>query len=113
MHEAGLAMAIAEALRDERRAGDRVRLVVSGGSSATEDFDAVLRLHLALSAPELDPTEVEIVHLPSERSCLGCGASFTATVADATCPSCGAPSFVVPSPERIDLQLVHPGGGGP
>jgi Zn finger protein HypA/HybF involved in hydrogenase expression len=113
MHEAGLAMAVAEALRDERRAGDRVRLLVAGGHGRPEEFDASLRLHLALADPALDPTELEIVHLPTDRLCVGCGRSFRALAADEPCPTCGSAGLAVPGPERIDLQLVHPGAGGP
>jgi Zn finger protein HypA/HybF involved in hydrogenase expression len=113
MHEAGLAAAVADALRREgvsAEHGDRVRLLVSGGHADTGDFDASFRLHLALAAPELDLAELEIVHLPVDRVCIGCGAAFASVEADEPCPRCGGSGLSVPTPEHVEIELVRPDG---
>ena len=109
MHEAGLAVAIADALRSEGVAYGhaRVRLLVSGGHAHTEDFDGALRLHLLAAAPDID-AQIEIVHRPVERMCIGCGASFAAPSPDDPCPDCGGSALPIPQPERIDIELVRP-----
>ncbi len=113
MHEAGLAAAVAGALRRETLEGARVRLLVSGGHGDLDDFDGALRLHLAAAAPELDPAAWEIVHLPGDRLCAGCGTPFAAVAGDAPCPACGAAGLPIPVPERIEIELVRPGVAGP
>lgn len=113
MHEAGLAAAVAAALRREgiaALAGARVRLLVSGGHAEPADFDESFRFHLAAAAPDLEMTEVEIVHLPVERVCVGCGVPFEAVSADAPCPRCGGSGLPLPTPERLEIELVRPDG---
>jgi len=113
MHEAGLAVAVADALRREMVGSHEeghVRLLVSGGHVDTGDFDASLRLHLALAAPDLDLAELEIVHLPADRVCLGCGVPFASIEPDEPCPRCGGSGLSVPTPERVEIELLRPDG---
>jgi Zn finger protein HypA/HybF involved in hydrogenase expression len=113
MHEAGLAAAVAAALRQQgvtTLAGARVRLLVSGGHAEPADFDDSFRFHLVTAAPELGAADVEIVHLPVERVCIGCGDPFAAVSADDPCPRCGGSSLPVPTPERVEIELVRPDG---
>jgi Zn finger protein HypA/HybF involved in hydrogenase expression len=113
MHEAGLAAAVAAALRREgvaALAGARVRLLVSGGHSEPADFDESFRFHLATSAPEFANAELEIVHLPVDRLCVGCGGSFAAVAEDDPCPACGGAGLPLPVPERVEIELVRPDG---
>lgn len=109
MHEAGLAVAIADALRSEgvARGHARVRLLVTGGHAHAEDFDGALRLHLLAAAPDID-ADIEIVHRPVERTCFGCGSRFVALSPDDPCPECGGSALPLPEPERIDIELVRP-----
>ncbi len=109
MHEAGLAAAIADALRSRGVAHGhaRVRLVVSGGHAHAEDFDDALRLHLRAAAPDID-ADFEIVHEALERLCIGCGEAFASASPDDPCPHCGGGALPFPEPERIDIQLVRP-----
>jgi Zn finger protein HypA/HybF involved in hydrogenase expression len=109
MHEAGLARSIAAALEDAGRLqpGIRVRLLVSGGHDDPDLFDEALRLHLATISPNLDG-HVDIVHVPVERTCAACFASFTAINADEPCPRCGGIALPFPTPERIDVELLEP-----
>jgi Zn finger protein HypA/HybF involved in hydrogenase expression len=110
MHEAGLATAVADALRREgvRQTADvRVRILVSGGHAEPEDFDGAFRMHLATAAPEFDTAAMEIVHLPIERLCVGCGQTF-ASVADEPCPRCGGSGLSIPATERVEIELVRP-----
>jgi len=111
MHEAGLADAVAGALRREGiGAGSRVqvRVLVRGGQAEPADFDAAFRLHLAAAIPELDPAAVELCHLPVARLCVRCGGSYQAASAEAPCPACGGSGFAVPAPEQIEIELVRP-----
>jgi hypothetical protein len=108
MHEAGLAAAVADALRRAPLDGARVRLLVSGGHGDPDDFDGALRLHLIAAAPELEAVPLEIVHLPAPRLCIGCGREYAAVAEDAPCPSCGASGLAVPSPERLEIELLRP-----
>lgn len=110
MHEAGLAVAIAEALREERLDGARVRLLVTGGQAEADDFDGALRLHLAAAASDLDVAAIEIVHLPSGRLCVGCGGEFAAASSETPCPGCGGTALPVDGRERIELEWT--GGEG-
>jgi hypothetical protein len=113
MHEAGLAAAVADALRREGVGlddGGHVRLLVSGGHADAGDFDASFRLHLALAAPELDLAELEIVHLPVDRVCVGCGATFASVEADEPCPRCGGSGLSIPTPEHVEIELLRPDG---
>jgi len=109
MHEAGLARSIAAALEDAGRLepGVRVRLHVSGGHDDPELFDESLRLHLGLIAPALGE-QIEIVHEPVERLCSGCLEPFHAVTADEPCPRCGSIAVPVPTPERVDVELLEP-----
>jgi Zn finger protein HypA/HybF involved in hydrogenase expression len=106
MHEAGLAAAVADALRRHGldREGPAVRLVVQGGHTAPEAFDDALRLHLGLCLPELDPGRLEIVHAPREAICAACGTTFTAAGPEEACPSCGGPGIARSGPESIELE---------
>ncbi len=111
MHEAGIASAVADALRREgvaTLAGARVRLLVSGGHSEPVDFDESLRFHLAAAAPDVDVAAIEIVHLPIERLCAGCGEPFAAVSADEPCPRCGGSGLPVPTPESVEIELLRP-----
>lgn len=110
MHEAGLAVAIADALREQRPVGARVRLLVTGGHAEPEDFDGALRLHLAAAAPGLDVAAIEIVHLPAGRLCVGCGREFAAASSETPCPGCGGSALPVDGRERIELEWT--GGEG-
>lgn len=113
MHEAGLAVAVAEALRGERLENARVRLLVSGGHAEPEDFDASLRFHLGAVAPDLAAVVLEIVHLPMDRLCVGCGTTFQSVGADEPCPDCGSGGLPLNVQERLEIELVRPGVGGP
>lgn len=115
MHEAGIANAVADALRREGAgwvAGTRVRLLVSGGHTETEAFDGAFRMHLAAVAPELDPGAIEIVHLPIDRLCVGCGEPFRSVSAEEPCPRCGGSGLSVPNPERVEIELARPDDRG-
>ena len=112
MHEAGLAAAIAGALRREPADGSRVRLLVSGGHGDPVDFDESLRFHLAVGAPELDLRDMEIVHLAVDRLCAWCGRTFSASEPDAVC-SCGGSSLPIPTPERVEIEMVRPDATSP
>ena len=112
MHEAGIAIAIAGALRKEPPDGSRVRLLVSGGHGEPDDFDESLRFHLAAAAPDLDLHDLEIVHLAVDRLCSRCGATFSASEPDAVC-SCGGSSLPLPTPERVEIEMVRPDASSP
>jgi len=106
MHEAGLAATIAIELLAGRRSGQtgEARLIVRGGHDEPEDFDASLRLHLALAAPDLSSPLLEIVHLPVDRLCSGCGAPFRAARPRALCPACGCAALPSTMPEEVELE---------
>jgi Zn finger protein HypA/HybF involved in hydrogenase expression len=111
MHEAGLAAAVADALRREGVEavdGAHIRLLVSGGHSEPADFDDSFRFHLATRAPEYDAAAIEIVHLPVDRLCVGCGEPFAAVASDEPCPRCGGSGLPVPTPEKVEIELVRP-----
>lgn len=110
MHEAGLAAAVADALRKEgvAPAGARVRIHVSGGHAHAEDWDGAFRLHLSLAAPEFAETPVEIVHDPIDRHCIGCGGTFQSAHADDPCPACGGNALPIPVPERLEIEVLRP-----
>lgn len=115
MHEAGLAVAVAGALRREgvgAAPGTRVRLLVSGGHAEPDDFDGSLRLHLAAAAPDFDAAAIEIVHLPIDRVCVGCGGTFVSVGADEPCPRCGGSGLPVPAPERVEIEILRPHARG-
>jgi Zn finger protein HypA/HybF involved in hydrogenase expression len=109
MHESGLATAVAGALRAQALDGARVRLYVTGGHAEPDDFDVSFRFHLAAAAPDLDHVAVEIVHLPGDRGCIGCGRTFAATSGDEPCPTCGGAGLPMQAAERIEIALVRPG----
>jgi Zn finger protein HypA/HybF involved in hydrogenase expression len=106
MHEAALAGAVAAELREARAAGrvGRARLLVRGGHHEPVDFDASLRLHLRLAAPELDDSSMVIVHLPVARLCSDCGARFEGTGPRPSCPTCGGAALPDATPEEIELD---------
>ena len=106
MHEAALAGTIALRWRDARRAGlvGRPRLFVRGGHHEASDFDAAVRLHLAVVAPDLDVEALEIVHLPVLRLCSGCGRQFMAEAPGSACPECGAAALPGGPDEEIELD---------
>jgi hypothetical protein len=113
MHESGLAAAVADALRGERLDGARVRLLVSGGHADPFDFDAAFRFHLTAAAPDLGALPLEIVHLPTDRLCVGCGRTFAAITADEPCPKCGSVGLPTQTTERVEIELVRPGANDP
>jgi len=106
MHEAALAGTIALRWREARQAGLRghPRLLVRGAHHEPIDFDAAVRLHLAVVAPDLDGERLEIVHLPVVRLCSGCGRRFMAGQADASCPTCGSIALPRATAEEIELS---------
>jgi Zn finger protein HypA/HybF involved in hydrogenase expression len=105
MHEAALANTIAAKLRESRQAGvvGRPRLVVRGGHDESAAFDAALRLHLALAAPELDSDALDIIHAPVTRLCSGCGRRFGASDPLAPCPTCGSLGLPTTMDEEVEL----------
>jgi hypothetical protein len=109
MHEAALAKVVAERLRDASLAGrrGRPRLLVRGGHDEPADFDASLRLHVAVVAPELGDVPLEIVHLPVGRLCSACGRPFDAAGIRPACPRCGSAALPSAVPERIELDWVE------
>ncbi len=115
MHEAGLAAAVADALRREGVEADTARVLihVSGGHAHAEDWDGAFRLHLGLAAPEYAATPVTIVHDPVDRLCVAGGHAFAAPSADDPCPECGGSSLPVPIPERIEIEVMRPHADGP
>ena len=113
MHESGLAVAVAEALRAQSLDGARVRLLVQGGHAEPDDFDAAFRFHLSAAAPDLDAIPIEIVHLPTDRICVGCGGRFSAARADEPCPTCGGASLPVDVTEHVEVEVVGPDAHGP
>lgn len=107
MHEAGLAAAVAQALRHEGLVGSdgpRIRLLVSGGHGEPEAFDAALRLHLSASVPELELDRVVIVHGPVTRLCADCTATYRSVDPSAPCPVCGGPGIAMPAAERVEIE---------
>ena len=106
MHEAGLADIVAAQWREARRRGVTgwPRIVVRGGHHEPVDFDASLRLHLMLTAPELGAMALEIVHVPVPRLCSGCGLQFSAASSMAACPTCASPALPSPLPEDVELE---------
>lgn len=109
MHEAGLAATIARELLEGRRAGrtSEARLIVRGGHDEPEDFDASLRLHLALAVPDLANPLLEIVHVPVDRLCSRCGDCFRATRPRAACPACGSPAMPSAIAQEVELEWVR------
>lgn len=111
MHEAGLAEAVADALRRELAGAPgpaRFRLLVTGGHAEPDQFDDAFLFHLAAAVPELDVSTLEVVHLPVDRLCVGCGAAFAAVSSDEPCPQCGGSGLPVPSPERVEIEVERP-----
>ena len=111
MHEAGLARAIAKALRNRPAApapgtSPGVRLLVTGGHHPNEEFDSALRFHLASEAPELDPARLEVIHLPAGRLCTGCGRSYQAADPGESCPTCGGASLPLIEREQVEIELL-------
>lgn len=106
MHEAALAGTIAERWREAQRAGlvGQPRLLVRGGHHEPLDFDAALRLHLAIAAPELDGEMLEIVHVATPQLCSGCGRQFLAAVTGAACPRCGSAPLPAAAAESVELD---------
>ena len=107
MHEAGLAAAIATAVRDAGLVGRPVRILVAGGHDEPSAFDASLLFHLGSALPEADPSLLSIVHEPTEHWCPSCGQRFDAVWQEA-CPECGAAGL----PTRLDEEIsIEPGDG--
>jgi Zn finger protein HypA/HybF involved in hydrogenase expression len=106
MHEAALARTIAIELREARKAGlvGPPRVLVWGGHDEPEDFDAALLLHLVLAAPELGGGVLEIVHVPVDRLCSGCGRQFNAGNPLAVCPTCGCAALPTATSEEVELE---------
>ena len=107
MHEAGLAAAIATAVREAGLAGRPVRILVAGGHDEPSAFDSSLLFHLGSALPETDPALVSIVHEPTEHWCPSCGRRFDA-VWQEPCPDCGSAGM----PTRLDEEVsVEPAEG--
>jgi hypothetical protein len=108
MHEAALAGTLAIRLRQARATAliGRPRLLVRGGHDEPDDFDAALRLHLALAAPEMESSTLEILHLPVERICSGCGGRFSSDRFAAACPACGSPALPNRTLESVELEWI-------
>lgn len=106
MHEAALASTVAFNWRKARNDGilGRPRLLIRGGHDEPIDFDAALRLHLQLVAPELESGALQIVHLPIARLCGGCGRDFDATGPWPVCPECGSVALPSTTPEAVELD---------
>jgi Zn finger protein HypA/HybF involved in hydrogenase expression len=104
MHEAALASAVAETIRERGLDARAVRLRVSGGHTDVDAFDAALRFHLAAISPDLHLDAVPISHVPEERPCLSCGQSFAAVGLSATCPRCGGVGLGQPGPEHVEIE---------
>lgn len=104
MHEAGLARAIAEELRERSLTARDVRLLVRDVHDAADAFDASLRAHLALELPGTDG-DIEIVHLASPRLCAACGRAFEAPDAATPCPDCGGTSLPVRLREQVEIEV--------
>lgn len=105
MHEAALANTIAISLRESRQAGvvGRPRLVIRGGHDESAAFDAALRLHLALAAPEFDIDALDIIHAPITRMCSGCGRRYRASDLLEPCPTCGSLGLPTAMDEEVEL----------
>ena len=108
MHEAALAGTIALRWREARQSGLRgyPRLLVKGAHHEPIDFDAAVRLHLAVVAPDLDGERLEIVHLPVARLCSGCGRRFMVGGPGAACPECGGAALPGATDEEIELDWL-------
>ncbi len=106
MHEAGIARAVADEIRQQGAQGDQVRLFVTGGHGQPEDFDAALRLHLSLALPGLDTAAIEVVHRPTSRLCPSCAVTFDGIRPLDPCPTCGSVGLETPISEEIDLEIL-------
>ncbi len=106
MHEAGIARAVADVLRGRDLGGKRVRLHVKGGHHGEDEFDASLRMHLELEAPDVATVPLEFVHDPVPRLCASCGATFDAPRENDPCPECGGPSLPLLEHEQVEVELV-------
>ncbi len=106
MHEAGIARSIAGALRGRQLDGRRVVLHVHGGDHDPDAFEASLRFHLQLEAPELAAVALELVRDPAPRLCVRCGARFSAARPDQPCPECGGASLSLEEHEQVEIELV-------
>ncbi|MDA8202780.1 MAG: hydrogenase/urease maturation nickel metallochaperone HypA [Chloroflexi bacterium] len=106
MHEAGIARSIAAVLRGRDVAGRRVVLHVRGGHHGPDEFEAALRLHLEIEAPDLELTSFEIVHDPVPRFCVGCGAEFPAARPEDPCPRCGGTSLPLLDREQVEVEIA-------
>ncbi|MEX1173311.1 MAG: hypothetical protein WEG56_11955 [Chloroflexota bacterium] len=104
MHEAGIAAALAAAIRERDVDVSAVRVVVTGAHHSPAVFDPAVRLHLSMIAPEIDVEAIDFVHRPVERPCIGCWTLFAAVGPDAPCPACGGPGLPSPDPERVELE---------
>lgn len=108
MHEAGIAVAIAEEILDRRLNPADLRIHVSGGHGGIASFDAALRSQLEAAAPGRGFGRIVIVHEPTQRLCARCATTFKAASHDESCPGCGGPSLVVPEPELVELEWDEP-----
>ena len=106
MHEAGIAVAIAVALREYEVEWRQARVLVRGGHTPPIEFDASLRFHLAASDPTLDLRRLQIVHLPARRTCANCGDIFEAMELTEPCPTCGGAAWPDYTEEEIELELA-------
>jgi hypothetical protein len=108
MHEAGIAALIVERLRGWGSRAGRARVLVRGGHSDIEAFDAALRIHLLAADPDLDASRVEVVHLARTLTCASCGLRYDAKDATGVCPACGGAAWPDNAPEEVELELLGP-----
>ena len=106
MHEAGIARVITATLREQKTDWEQARVLVRGGHTPPDHFDAALRFHLAASDPGLDLRRLEIVHLPARRVCANCGDTFEALELTEPCPGCGGGAWPDYSEEAVELELA-------
>jgi Zn finger protein HypA/HybF involved in hydrogenase expression len=115
MHEAGLARAIAATLRGQGILDSTlpVTLVVRDRVGDVVDFDAALRIHLAVVAPSLDQARIEIVHAPVSYLCARCGSPFVASGDEPACPACEGPGIPSSATSGVELRWQEPRMGLP
>jgi len=107
MHEFGLAEGVLAAVR-QRTAGRRVTGIrVRFGVRHAVDAESLAQAFgMIAEGTEAAGAAVELVTVPAEVSCRGCG--FTGQTADplATCPRCGGEDVTVTGGDEMTLESV-------